>query len=293
MRITDNRMIALASAATAKSQERVATTADQVSSGLRVAKPSDDPAAWLAAERTKLQRTLSRGADAAVQASHDRLAETDGALASIGDIVSQVRTLAVQGANATYNASDRAKLAVEVHGLFQSALGAANTRAADGEYVLAGTNSLTPPFDATGAYQGDAIARQVPSGETTSSIGAIPGSELTASAGVDVLPLLDRVATALAANDTTSLTAALGDLETATKQVGLARTRAGGAMSVLEQTTAAHAQLEDTFAREISRDVEVDSVAAASSLAQASQSLEVSRVVSAHVISLLSSQSST
>ncbi len=277
MRITGNRMIDLAAAATAKSQERVAAAANEVSSGLRVAKPSDDPAAWLAAERAKLHRTLARGADSAVQASRDRLDQTDGALATIGDVVSQVRTLAVQGASATYNASDRAELAVQVRALFGAAVGAANTRSADGEFLLAGSQSLATPFDAAGQYHGDALART----------GTLAGSELTAANGVDVLPLLDKVATALAANDQTTVQNLLGDLDTAVKQVAVTRTRAGGAMVVLDSAKQAHAQLEESLAGEISRQVETDSVAAASELAKASQSLELSRAVSSHVIALL------
>src|SRR5215831_10738876 len=99
MRITGNRLIDLASASTTKNQAAVATASAEVSSGLRVAEPSDDPTAWLAAQRTKLHQALSQGTGAAVAASRDRLELTDSALASLSDIVSQVRTLAIQGAS--------------------------------------------------------------------------------------------------------------------------------------------------------------------------------------------------
>src|SRR5262245_49763409 len=108
MRITGNRLIDLSAASTTKAQTAVATSAAQLSSGLRVTSPSDDPDAWLAAQRTKLQQALSQGTGAAVQTSRDRLGVTDNALSSLGDIVSQVRTLAIQGASDTYNANDRA-----------------------------------------------------------------------------------------------------------------------------------------------------------------------------------------
>src|SRR5262249_34636764 len=144
-------------------QSAVATSAAELSSGLRVTTPSDDPDAWLAAQRTKLQQALSQGSGAAMQSSRDRLAVTDNSLASLGDVLSQARSLAIPGASDTYTAADRAGLGDQIHGLFLNALDAANARGNDGEFLFAGSASLTQPFDATGAYQGDASVRSVPS----------------------------------------------------------------------------------------------------------------------------------
>src|SRR5690242_4241693 len=118
MRITGNRLIDLAAASTTKNQAQVATVSAQVSSGMRVTTPSDDPEAWLAAQRVKLRQALSQGAGAAVAASRDRLQATDSALASIGDVVTQVRALAVQASSDTYSPENRAALGVEVRQLF-------------------------------------------------------------------------------------------------------------------------------------------------------------------------------
>src|SRR5262249_15912085 len=123
---------------TSKNQSAVATSSAELSSGMRVTTPSDDPDAWLAAQRTKLHRALSQGAGAAVQASRDRLEQSDNALASLADVVSQVRSLAIQGASDTYNPANRAGLGDQVRGLFQNALDAANARGNDGEFLFAG-----------------------------------------------------------------------------------------------------------------------------------------------------------
>jgi flagellar hook-associated protein 3 FlgL len=289
MRITGSRLIDQAAASTTKNQSSVGSVAAQVSSGMRVTAPSDDPSAWLAAQRTKLHRALSEGNGAAAQASRERLQLTDNALAGIGDIVSQVRALALQGASDTYNAANRAGLGVQVRDLFQTALAGANTRGSDGEYLLAGAASLTEPFDAAGVYSGDATVRSVPSeGSNTAGV-TIAGSELTAARGVDVLPLLDRIATALSSNDLVTLRAALPDLDTAVKQISFARTQTGGAMTMLDQASAMRATLEQDMQAAIARLVEIDTVSAASELAKATQSLEVSRAVSSHLIALLGS----
>jgi flagellar hook-associated protein 3 FlgL len=223
MRITGNRLIDLAAASTTRNQSAVGDVAEQVSSGMRVTAPSDDPTAWLAAQRSKLHKALSEGTGAAVTESRERLQVTDNAMASIGDIVSQIRTLAVQGASDTYSAADRVALGAQVRGLFLSALDSANVQGRDGEFLLAGTNSLTAPFDPTGAYTGDAIVRSVPSDNSLTAGVTIAGTDLTAAKGVDILPLLDRVASALSTNDLPALLGALPDLDTAVKQVSSIR----------------------------------------------------------------------
>jgi flagellar hook-associated protein 3 FlgL len=288
MRITGNRMIDLAAAATTRTQSESAIAANEVSSGLRVAKPSDDPTAWAAAERARLHRTISVGTVNALDSHRERLDQTESSLATIGDATSRVRELAVQGASAGYNAADRIQLATNIRSVMLGAIGAANSRSGEGEYLLAGSASLTQPFDpTTGAYVGDATTRAIPITEGTNVTSTITGTELTASAGVDVFAVMGRIAAALDANDPATVSASLGDLETATKQIALARSKLGGAMNVLDDTKLAHSQLQENLNREVAYRVEVDTVDAASRLAKASQALEVSRAVSSHVIALL------
>lgn len=291
MRITGHRMIDLSAERTAKAQSSVAERSAEVSSGLRVNTPSDDPTAWASAERAKVRKLISDGTGAAVKASRDRLEEVDGALGSIGDIVARARELAVQGANATYSPTARASLGDEIHSMFLSALGSANTQSSNGEFLFAGSLSNVQPFDATGAYLGDSIGRLVPAGENVTSLATVPGSRLTAANGVDVLPLLEKVSVALKTNNLTALQTGITDLQTAIQQVGTARTLTGGAMNVLDSTAQARDLLSQHLAVEISNSVESDSIAAASELAHATTALEASRMVSAHLVALLDPRS--
>lgn len=287
MRITGGRLIDLQAAATTANQSTVGELAREVSSGTRVATPSQDPTAWLAAHRARLRRSLSEGTGVAMQFSRDRLTETDGALATIQDALSTVRTLSVQGSSATYDGNARAALAVQVRSLFDIARAAANTRSADGEYLLAGSASTTEPFDAAGVYQGNDTTRALPTTETALTTVTVSGAELTAARGVDILPLIGQVAAALEANDPTTLGGLLGQLGSALEQLSLARGHGGAAMAVLDEAALAHSVLEQNLTQDISRYVESDTVAAASNLAKASQALEASRAVSEHVLALL------
>ena len=288
MRVTDHRIVDISAAATQRDQAAVADVTQQLSSGLRVAKPSDDPSAWIAAQREKVRAALNDGTSHAIQVGSERLAQTDGVLATIGGIVSQARQLAVEGANDTQSATSRSDIGAQLSSLFDAAVAAANTTDPNGEYVLAGTKSLTQPFDTTtGAYSGDSTARGVNTDTTSTQIATAAGSGLTAANGVDVLPLLKTLATAMNANDPVTVRVALGDLDTAVKQISQVRGQTGAHMAVLSSAKAAHDALATQIQTAISDNVEIDAVSAASQLAKASQALTVSQTVTTHVLSLL------
>jgi flagellar hook-associated protein 3 FlgL len=290
MRVTGNRLIDLAAKSTVDAQSNLATISNQVTSGKRVSTPTDDPTAWVEAQRVKLRQAMSQGTGAAVTANRAALTQTDSSLSQIGDVLSSVRTLAVQGASDSYDSAGRAGLATQVQGLFQTALNSANVQGNDGAYLLGGSQSSTAPFAADGTYAGDADQRAVAANGSSTNIGniSISGSSLTASNGVDVLPLINKVATALASNDQAGLQALLPDLTTAIKQVATTRTQTGGAINVLDAATSARGDLEANMTTAISNYTEVDTISAASSMAQASQALQVSQAVSSKLIQILS-----
>jgi flagellar hook-associated protein 3 FlgL len=288
MRITDHRIVDLSAAATQRNQSKVADLANQVSTGMRVSKPSEDPTAWLTAQRARVQAALNDGTNQAIQLGHERMVSTDGAVATLSGIVSQARELAVEGANDTQTASSRASIGAEMQSLFDAAVSTANTRDPSGEYLLAGTASTTQPFDpATGAYAGNSTARGVSTDTNSSTLGTVPGSKLTAASGVDILPMLKALADALNTNNTAAIRSSLGDLDTAVKQLAQTRGETGGHMAALESAKNAHEQLAARISDTISNAVEVDTVAAASDLAKASSALTVSQTVTAHVLQLL------
>jgi flagellin len=98
----------------ATTQTSLQMSIQRLSSGLRINNASDDAAGLAIASRFTAQ---INGVNQAVLNSNDgsSLAQTaDSALASIADNLQRVRTLAVQSANATNSASDRAALQNEV-----------------------------------------------------------------------------------------------------------------------------------------------------------------------------------
>src|SRR3569833_146462 len=207
MRVTDHRIVDMAAAAAQRNQSSVSDLSQQVSTGLRVSKPSDDPAAWMTAQREKVRAALNDGTSQVVDVGRERLVASDGALSTLASIISQARDLAVEGSNDT-----------------------------DGEYLFSGNNSLTEPFDVTtGAYNGDSIARAVNTAPQTTQIATVPGSTLTAANGVDLIPLIKTLATAMDANDKAGIQTALGGFVTAVRQFSLLRGQTGARMAAKER----------------------------------------------------------
>ncbi|MSP59499.1 MAG: flagellar hook-associated protein FlgK [Myxococcales bacterium] len=197
MRVTETRMIELAGDAVARGRDRAAAAAEQAAGGLRVAVPSDDPTAWADGARANARMTQSAARGTSIARARDGLIATDGALDSLGVSLSRAAELAVQMANGSWNAADRKHGALEVRALRAQVLAAANSRAPDGEFLLAGGKGGVAPFNGAGVYVGDDQAREIEIADGQQQAVTPPGTLLTTAKGIDVLALLDQLATAL------------------------------------------------------------------------------------------------
>ncbi|AUM00389.1 flagellin [Zoogloeaceae bacteirum Par-f-2] len=138
----------------------LATSLQRLSSGLRINSAKDDAAGLAISERFTAQ---IRGLDQARRNANDgvSLAQTgEGALNQMGNILQRVRELAVQSANATNSASDRAALNAEVTQLVAELERFANTTEFNGTRLFDGSNSSL-------VYQVGANANQTITATTT------------------------------------------------------------------------------------------------------------------------------
>lgn len=134
-------------------------TQEQISTGKRVNKPSDDPVA--AARILKLDQELSRIETYQRNAglAENRLQREESALESSVDIIQRVRELTVQAGNGSLSANDRKSISSELKERLGQLANITNTRDASGEYIFSGFQGNTAAFakDASGSwvYQGD------------------------------------------------------------------------------------------------------------------------------------------
>lgn len=121
------------------SQKAQATAIQRLSSGLRINSAKDDAAGLAISDRMTAQ---IRGLDQAARNANDgvSLAQTaEGALSQSGALLQRMRELAIQSANASNSASDRAALQSEVNQIKDELNRVASTTTFNGLKILDGT----------------------------------------------------------------------------------------------------------------------------------------------------------
>jgi len=140
----------------------------QLTSGKRVLKPSDDPAAAAAAERALAALTRSEGQERALNSARTSMQLTESALNEAGSILQQARELIVAGGNGSYTDKERLTVAENLRGLRNDLLAVSNRGDGSGRYLFGGQGSDGQPMlDAPGgvAYDGINGGMQAATGE--------------------------------------------------------------------------------------------------------------------------------
>lgn len=159
------------------SQGMLSTSLQRLSSGLRINSAKDDAAGLAISERFTAQ---IRGLNQAARNASDgiSLAQTgEGALAEVTNNLQRIRELAVQSANATNSASDRAALQQEVNQLVAEIDRVATQTNFNGVNLLDG--SFTSQIFQVGANVGETITVSGLASARTSSLGQFAGYQLT------------------------------------------------------------------------------------------------------------------
>jgi len=164
----------------ASRREAIAAAQEQVASGKRINRPSDDPAA--AARLVGIDASLTRLAQFERNAgsAESSLAMQETVLASVVDSVQRIRELTVQANNGTNGAGERDAIAQEIGTRLDGLYDLANTRNSNGDALFAGSRASVTPFTpgSPTRYDGDDTARRVAIGLDREVIAAEPGSDV-------------------------------------------------------------------------------------------------------------------
>ena len=138
-------------------QDHLTETQEQMTSGKRVLKASDDPTAAARAERARALEERTTSSVRAVNASSNAMTLTEGALGDAGELLQQARELLVSAGDASYSDAERASKASAIAAIRSQLLAVANRPDGQGGYVFSGQGSGGAPFvDMPGgvAFQG-------------------------------------------------------------------------------------------------------------------------------------------
>jgi flagellar hook-associated protein 3 FlgL len=251
---------------------------DQISSGQRVNKSSDDP---VAASRL---RDLSRDSDISVanvsnaNRANSDLSLADSAIQEIASNLAQAKELAVQAATGTISDSQRASIGVQIANIRGNILALANSKDSAGHPLFGGEmpGGAAYTLDASGnpVYSGTASSGELSLGDGQSVTRGVTGPEFLSfsfnGSDTDLFAVLGNLATALqggsdpagAANSALdAMDAGLEKITTTQTVIGgrmnwvdlnISRYQRQGEMRELEQTdvgsvdtTGAYAQLQE------------------------------------------------
>ena len=140
-----------------RTQKEILRSQEQLSTGLRILKPSDDPIGANRIADFQIRIDKSDQFLRNIESATGRLNISDSSMDGVNEMVNKARTILLEHVQSTSSADSRRFAAQEVEQLLQQAVNMANT-SFDGRYIFAGRKSENPPLAFVGggvAYVGD------------------------------------------------------------------------------------------------------------------------------------------
>ncbi|MHB8125589.1 MAG: flagellar hook-associated protein FlgL [Desulfitobacteriaceae bacterium] len=246
MRITNNILSQNLLRNLQSAQGRMDDLQNQLSSGHRITKPSDDPAGVQNALRLKSNisslEQWKNNADESLQYMNT----TDSTLGDMTSMLQRVRDLTVEGANGTLSADDKIAIAIEVDQISEQLRMIANTQIGS-KYIFSGTETNRELIKSDGTiWQGNSQDVKFEVGNNITLPISVNGQTLfkTSITGVPgVFDTLSALSTALKTNDATGINDALKNIDGSIDNVIAHRTDLGARAN---RMTALRDQLDST-----------------------------------------------
>lgn len=231
-------------------QQGLQKSQEQLTTGKRVAKPSDDPVAAARAERALAAMTRADAHQRALEASRTATQQAESALGDAGELVQRARETLLAAGNPSYTDGERKMLVRTLQDVRAQLLGVANRSDGAGNYLFGGQGTDSPPFvDGAGPgviYQGTPGDTMVASRESLST--ALDGGHTwlqapsgTAGSTLSLFDVLDGAITSLSATGATDASVAaavktgVSDLDQVHAHLLSVRARTGEALKRMDQ----------------------------------------------------------
>jgi flagellar hook-associated protein 3 FlgL len=126
-------------------QNRMTKTQAELTSGIRISKPSDDPTA--VGDVLQLESDIGRATQVAsnLNGVKSEVDTASGVVQNAVSLLDQARSLAAQGASTTISPTDRTAMAAQAEQILNTLID--DSRATfDGQYLFSGDNSSQPAY---------------------------------------------------------------------------------------------------------------------------------------------------
>jgi flagellar hook-associated protein 3 FlgL len=215
MRVTTQQTYQARLSEIMKGQEALTEAQNRVSTGIKLNKPSDDPAQIAELLRTQSKSVELTRRKASIDETTPTMSATESVLGDITTALNQAKTIAQQAANATTSAAQRDVLANQLADLRQRITALANTQS-NGKQLFSGTDVNTVPFDFTnpGTYAGNTTTLEMETPEGAAFPASVTGESLRHVVnGQDLFQGLASLETAVRNGDSAGMSDGMGRLD--------------------------------------------------------------------------------
>ncbi|MDE3156040.1 MAG: flagellar hook-associated protein FlgL [Acidobacteriota bacterium] len=238
MRVTFGMTMNSAMADVNATAQRLAGTQLEVSSGLRVRVPSDDPAATVVAIGQQTEIGALQQYSNTASAATSKLSVTDSVLSDMVTQLTAAKSSAASVLVSTVTPSQMQGAVMQLQSIRDALVSDFNTQY-QGSYIFSGSKATTQPFTETAgvvsAYQGDASPVSVNIDRQITVPTSLDGGQIAqGSAATDVFTDISNLITAIQANDTTGINTGMTNLDAAFNRVVSAQTGVGISLQTLQ-----------------------------------------------------------
>lgn len=156
-------------------QKSLVDLQENLTTGKRVVRPSDDPVAAAQAERALTRLTRIQTEQRALETQRNAITQAESALGDAVDLVQNFRQLVVNAGNGSLTPNDRATIANQLQGLREQLAEVANRKDTNGMPLLGALGSALAPFLGPLGSSPDYLFSGLP-GQSASTGVTIPGT---------------------------------------------------------------------------------------------------------------------
>lgn len=287
LRITQNSMNRTQLAGLNLSQGRLQQTQEELTTGKRLNRPSDDPVGTVQALRFRTEQSQLAQFGANITDGLSRLQASDDALSQANAMVQSIRSSVIQAANGTLGPGERKAIAEQVRGLREGLLQQANSQYA-GQPLFGGTTPEDNAFDVDGTFQGNTlpVLRQVsdsPGDAGQMNVG-VNGQEAFDDALVKDTGALDKLAAAIESGDSEGIKDGLGDVDALRENISNVQSSVGVRSVRLAALEKLNGRQDDAATIALSKVEDTDFLKAAMDLSIQSNAYQAALSASAKII---------
>ena len=136
----------------------------QIATGRKVVNPSDDPQAAARAVQVAQSMSVTQQYSDSRISARNALSQEESVLNSVSDAIASAKTLMIQAASDTLSDADRASVASDLRGVYETVIGQANATNGNGRHLFGGYQDASEPFvraaDGSVSYVGDTNTRE-------------------------------------------------------------------------------------------------------------------------------------